>query len=108
MSANYTLKNVVRASEAFETFDVHSHKERSSLRLGDIAKICAEFACEGRFMGERFWVIITKADGGNYRGTIDNFLLFGECHELMHGDEVSFDHRHILDIQTEAAAGQGQ
>ena len=57
---------------------------------GDLAKVCTGH--------ERFWVIVTSLAGDVFRGQISNYLHNTDQHGLKHGDFVSFERRHILDV----------
>jgi hypothetical protein len=49
---------------------------------------------------ERFWVHLTEIKDGVFTGTIDNDLVFTHEHGLDYGDILSFERRHIIDIET--------
>jgi len=74
-----------------ETFDVPSLGELASVLVGSLVKICADDI-------ERFWVIVTNADGNNLQGIVDNDLSRSSVHNLKCGDVVSFELRHIYQI----------
>ena len=74
-----------------ETFEAPSQGELASVRTGSLVKICANDI-------ERFWVIVTNANGDKLQGTVDNELSHGAVHHLKCDDVVSFELRHIYQI----------
>lgn len=91
------LRNAIEMSEHHQKFDALLHNKRSSLGIGDSAKVCAVFRPVENVGGERFWVTITAAEGGRYQGKVDNVLSHSASHGLYFGDLISFDYRHIYD-----------
>ncbi len=93
------LVNAVQYSEQYPEFEVPPYSDRVSLRPGDVAKICVQFKGDPKYRGERFWVLISSNNDGAYIGTVDNDLVHTEHHGLKNGDVVSFDYRHIYDLE---------
>lgn len=73
---------------------IPSAEEKAPLRPGNLVKI----RFEDRHLAERMWVRITKRDGPDLQGTLENepFLLDDV---LMLGDTITFTLDHILDIE---------
>ena len=67
-----------------------------SVSAGDLAKICAK--------GERFWVIVTSVAGDVLRGQISNYLHRTDQHGLKHEGFVTFERRHIYDVDKRCVA----
>lgn len=78
------------------TFSVPSFQERSSLVVGQHAKIGVESPDKE---GERFWVKVTEVvNHGYYVGQIDNDLVRTESHGLKYLDLIFFKAKHILSL----------
>src|SRR5262245_58066280 len=93
------LINAVMYSELSAEFEVLPHHERFNLRRGDSVQICVSFPENIKnIRGERFWVLITDSDNGNYRGIITNKLLNTAEHGLVYEDSVEFSYRNIYRI----------
>ncbi|QIF04149.1 hypothetical protein [Roseimicrobium sp. ORNL1] len=93
------LKNAVEMSELSADFEALDHVSRYYLLFpGDYAKVCVEFSDHKGYTGERFWVRVTSAEPGQYRGVVDNDLEHTEAHGLRYGDLIAFDYRHIFDL----------
>lgn len=81
-----------------------------ALKPGDAVKIGVEFDPQPgprglrgpqHVTGERFWVCIEEVNhaGDQFKGYVDNDLLFTRVHGLKVDDKVAFCRRHILDIE---------
>ena len=79
-----------KAREHPSTFWRVSEDVIDHAKAGDLAKICT-----GQ---ERFWVIVTSIAGDVFSGQIDNHLYRTNQHGLKHGDFVSFERRHVYDL----------
>lgn len=73
---------------------VPSSEEKAPLRPGNLAKV----RFESRHLAETMWVRITKRDGPDLQGTLENepFLLDDV---LSIGETITFTLDHILDIE---------
>lgn len=90
-------------------FMLPTRADIDALKPGDIVKIGVEFDAQPRprglpgprhVTGERFWVRLVDANhaGDQFKGLIDNDLVFAHIHGLKADDPVAFCRRHILDI----------
>lgn len=85
------------AAGAPYTFYLPCENELLSVAPGDIVKIIFESIPPSPEWGaERMWVIVTKVDGDNLTGTLDNEP--ADMPQLKHGDIVQFQRGHIIDI----------
>ena len=75
-----------------DTFGIPGAIDIAMIKPGSHVKICANDR-------ERFWVKVTSRDGINMTGTIDNDLIFVDEHGLDYGDTVSFQTRHIYQVE---------
>lgn len=76
------------------TFLIPSLSDRTSLVVGDIAKMT--FSCQGCELSERMWVIVTKLNrDGSYVGTLDNDPMQLPLKWKM---RVDFEPRHVINI----------
>src|SRR4051794_28788985 len=83
-----------------DTFKVPLKALKQTLRPGDSVKVGIEMAHSmSGFGSERVWVRITEAGYPRFSGIIDSVGLFTEDHGLVYGGELSFEARHILDIE---------
>lgn len=78
-----------------DAFEIPTRKARHAAHPGDTVRL--GFLHQGQT--ERMWVRITDRRGNTLRGNLRNspFLLTGQ---LNHGQEISFQDRNILAIQT--------
>jgi len=69
----------------------------SQLIPGNQVKLIFEFSSDDPEApnAERMWVSITKINGGQFFGNLDNYPAY--IQDLKFGDEVCFDVRHIID-----------
>jgi len=88
--------DVEAKAQKHDTFCRVSDNVIDQIRAGDLAKICTG--------GERFWVIVTSIDADLLHGQASNHLHRTEQHGLKHGDFVSFERRHILDVDKQRVA----
>lgn len=72
------------------TFDIPTETELDALTVGHRAKIAAN--------GELFWVVITEAVGGDFKGELKNDLILKNEHGLSSGDIITFKRYHIFDV----------
>jgi hypothetical protein len=107
------------------TFDVPSKVVVASLKPGDLVKVGAQFDVRvkpgdtdppmraawerrigqevaGNVGAERFWVRLTHEERGpkgtrQFRGTVENDLVYKAHHGLDCGQEMAFEGRHLLD-----------
>lgn len=98
---SYTLENATEKNRLYpDTFEIPEREELESLRIGDIVKLIFiptdEFREEEECGGERMWVIITKIDGNQYVGTLDNQPMV--IHELEIGGLVRFKRENIASL----------
>ena len=98
MTRLHGLEDVERtAEESPDTFFIPPDAERRSQRIGDSVRLHFVLAdpAEGEPRAERMWVTITESvgSGESYKGRLENQPAFID--NLMMGDEVSFEPRHI-------------
>ena len=95
-----TQRGYVNAQEMHrqhpDTFAAPSAGELAAISPGDSVKVCTG--------DERFWVTVTRVDGGHIVGTVDNDLIFTAEHGLNYGDEIHVGAEHVYDIISSAAA----
>lgn len=88
-----------RNAEHPDTFEIPSADEVDALQVGDLVKLM--FEVQGTIRGEyqnraeRMWVIITRIDGDDFVGELDNDPF--SFRRLMAGDTIRFSKRHIID-----------
>ena len=84
------------AKENKYTFYKPSKEITKNLKVGNIAKMTFEFEStnEEHPPAERMWVIITEINNDKFKGVLDNHPFY--LHELYAGDEIKFEHRHII------------
>jgi hypothetical protein len=99
-----------RHAHAPDTFWIPPPEDRSTLQLGDVAKLL--FLIEGdadgsvELQGERMWVVVTHLVDGTYVGR----LLDTPCTEetdgfyLRRGVQIPFDAEHVIDLRRPYAA----
>jgi hypothetical protein len=89
----YTLVDGIERNESNpETFWIPSKEDKDSLLVGDMVKLGF---LDKQGSGERMWVEITEKHEGAFKGTLQNTPLWIK---LTHGDEVSFEPKHIIDL----------
>ncbi len=98
------------------TYPIPTDEQKHSIQKDDLVKIAVEgfhvhLTDKTAIDGERFWVSVEKIRSERLRGTVANDLHFTQQHGLRSGDNVSFEFRHIIDIETveqqEQRAGRG-
>ena len=98
----YMLEDGVQRNKQHpDTFYIPSQEERTSLQVGDVAKLVflyreSDVICGG----ERMWVLITKVQDDGYEGTLDNKPFMADV--LHFGEVVRFKPEHVIDCQTKA------
>jgi len=88
-----------KAQEHPGTFERVGENVINHTKAGDLAKVCTGH--------ERFWVFVTSITGDVFRGQINNHLHRVDQHGLKHGDFVSFERRHIYDVDKQRRQNQG-
>ena len=85
------------AKENKYTFYKPSRNITQNLKVGNIVKLTFAFDSSNNKhpSGERMWVVITEVGVEYFKGTLDNHPFY--IHELYAGDEISFEHKHIID-----------
>ncbi len=85
------------AQEHKYTFYKPSREITENLKVGNIVKLTFEFDSSNSEhpSAERMWVQITEINGEKFKGILDNHPFY--LHELYTGDEINFEHRHIID-----------
>ncbi|NLT30360.1 MAG: DUF2314 domain-containing protein [Propionibacterium sp.] len=81
-----------------DSFDIPSHRERTSLQRGDLVKLVFRIVptpTEGAG-AERMWVIISETDGDHYVGHLDNDPF--RITTIQAGDPVTFGPEHVIAI----------
>lgn len=68
-------------------FEVPGHTDLETIDTGHLVKVSNSH--------ERFWVLVTRADGQGITGTINNALV-GPVGKF--GDELTFERRHVYQI----------
>lgn len=83
------------------TFYKPSREITKNLKVGNIAKLTFEFDSSNSEhpSAERMWVEITEINGEKFKGKLDNHPFY--LHELYAGDEIVFEHKHIIDHDLE-------
>ena len=85
------------AAAAPYTYYLPSENELLAVAPGDVVQIIFEsIPASEKWGAERMWVIVTAIDGEDMIGTLDNDPF--DMPQLKHGDVVSFQRRHIIDI----------
>lgn len=86
-----------------KTFDAPSQFELDTVKIGDFVKVGVELGhgvhsvhTGGKVSGERFWVQVTAIDGKSIVGTIDSPLELFDQHDLVEGDTITVEQRHVL------------
>ncbi|GGF69588.1 immunity protein Imm33 domain-containing protein [Wenyingzhuangia marina] len=89
------------AKENKYTFYKPSKEITKNLEVGNIAKLTFEFeSSNSEHPGaERMWVEITEINNNKFKGNLDNHPFY--IHELYAGDEITFEHKHIIDHDLE-------
>lgn len=83
------------------TFYKPSRQLTEKLEVGHLVKLIFEFdsSNEEHPRAERMWVLITAIEDGVFKGVLDNHPFY--LHELYAGDEITFEHKHIVDHDME-------
>jgi len=89
-----------------DDFPIPSKEEKDALEIGDWVKVGLEdYPTEQLLKGERFWVELTAIDGLRLTGTVINDLEFADDHGVDYGDTLSFEMRHVIDIDPQWEEG---
>lgn len=94
MKTIYKLKSGVKLNKLHpDTFEIPSLEDKELIEPGDFAKLIFD---GGDFGTERMWVQVTANYGMTLTGTLANepFMIPG----LIHGDQIEFKPKHIIDI----------
>jgi hypothetical protein len=91
----------ILAKENKYTFYKPSREITQHLEIGNIAKLTFEFKSKNKNhpLAERMWVEITEINNDKFKGKLDNHPFY--LHELYAGDEICFEHKHIIDHDLE-------
>lgn len=81
------------AKEHPNTFEAPTASELCRIGKGTFVKVCADEV-------ERFWVKITKRNGNQLTGVVDNDLFFTGQHGLVCGDEIFFGTECVYSIMS--------
>lgn len=83
------------------TFYKPSRKVTDQLKIGNLVKMTFEFESTNKEhpRAERMWVKITKINNIQFKGELNNHPFY--LHELQAGDEIIFEHKHIIDHNLE-------
>ena len=86
------------------TYPIPTDEQKHSIQKGDLVKIAVEgfhvhISDKKAIDGERFWVSVERIRKQQLRGIVANDLHFTQQHGLRAGDSVSFEFRHIIDIE---------
>lgn len=89
------------AQEHKYTFYKPSKEITKKLVVGNVVKLTFEFDSSNSEhpSAERMWVEITEINGEKFKGKLDNHPFY--LHELFAGDEIVFEHKHIIDHNLE-------
>ena len=95
----YLVDSEKRAKANKYTFYKPTRMITDQLTVGDLVKMTFEFEStnDDHPGGERMWVQITEIKNGKFKGILDNHPFY--LHELYADDEISFEHKHIIDHQ---------
>jgi hypothetical protein len=81
-------------------FPIPSETEKSVLQIGDKVEVGLEdYPTEHPIKSERFWVELTAINESQLTGTVIDDLVFAKDHGVDDGDTLSFERRHVLDIE---------
>jgi hypothetical protein len=108
MSERYTLiDGHLRHLLSPRTFHLPSAADIAALHPGDFIKVGVKFkGGDGKpRLGERFWVLLHSVGPALFSGEINNDLVYSAEHGLACGDQLTVQHRHILQIQRSTGAG---
>lgn len=99
MTRTWKLEDVSdRAFDAKYTYYLPSEQALNLLSVGDAVKIV--FLCDVEndkgWSAERMWVQITRIEGGNFEGYLDNDPYY--IPDIKAGDSVEFERKHIIQI----------
>lgn len=90
-----------RNAEHPDTFEIPTMEEAGRVTVGDYVKLGFEYDDE-EFAGERMWVEVTGIGQGGFVATLANAPL---TDQLVYGDEVKFELRHIIATMDEEDEG---
>lgn len=77
-----------------KSFGVPSKRKLDALKPRSVVKVC-----NGK---ERFWTVVRNVRGSQITATVDNALVDKEC-GYKAGDTITFEKRHIYDINPKLA-----
>ena len=91
---SYTLiDGVARNKEHPNTFKIPTDVMKAAVQPGDYVKIGFT---EDNESSERMWVMVTKRNGDEFEGTLDNDPAF--LTSIKWNDVVKFNARHIINL----------
>ncbi|MBX3563478.1 MAG: hypothetical protein KF730_02765 [Sphingomonas sp.] len=84
-----------------ESFPIPNEAARTSLAVGDFAKLIFLVATDDDDapLVERMWVVVREVAGDTYFGLLDNEPEIDENDDFWLGAEVPFNQEHIIEIQ---------
>lgn len=91
----YTLMDCVAQNRQYSTFEIPDPEDKDSMKAGDFVKLVFEPLNRDEHGGERMWVRITKREGDQFEGFLDNDPVLFSPDVLKHRDMVSFESKHI-------------
>lgn len=96
----YKLADCEARSLAYKNFEVPTYADRTTLRVGDLAKLVFEFdPLPNGCNGERMWVRITTASPGAYTGQLVTHPTLSAHHGLRYGAPLDFGPEHVAAIE---------
>ncbi len=87
-----------RHAEHPTSFAVPFAWEIAGVRRGDYVKVAVEAEGEGG-SGERFWTWLVERRGDAFTALVSNHLICTDEHGLALGDRITFQARHVLEVQ---------
>jgi uncharacterized protein YegJ (DUF2314 family) len=105
MASKYELGDAEERARAFPTFKIPSAAERTTLRVGDYAKVIFAIPrhlvptrhADAEWVAERMWVQVSAVEGEYYRGKLENEPVFIDSIAL--GDEIQFRANNIAAVE---------
>lgn len=92
---SYTLVDGVEMNRAHpRTYQIPSLEEKDKVAVGDYVKL--GFCEAAHIHNERMWVKVTKRDGDQFEGYLDNDPAF--LTSIKWKDVVKFESRHIINL----------
>lgn len=103
MRAGFSLVDgQARHRERPDSFAIPFGHEVAALRPGDYCKVAVEPENGRDHGGERFWCWIVERRGDRVTALVSNHLILSCEHGLSLGDRITFQARHVLDVQGKA------